>query len=284
MFDIEERPPPKSDVEGEQAWPTQPFPTAPPSIARQRLGENDITNISEESREYVLHRLKDLRNEGLYTPPSKRGTVYSPGTLDGALLGGCSFDPESGRLYINANNTPKFFTLVDAPEGESHPYRVTGYSYFNDQDGYPASKPPWGELLCLDLATAEYRWRNPLGEHAALTTKGFPQTGTFTLGGSIVTRGGLVFIGATRDEKFRVFDSETGEMLWEHQLDAGGYATLCTYAVDDRQYAVYCHRCGRCGEGTYGFRRPVRGLCARLRPRRGFVRFLTHCSVFLKSI
>ena len=238
LFDIEERAVPKSDVPGEQTWPTQPFPAAPAPFARQGFTDDDITNISEESREYVLRRLKDMRNEGLYTPPSRRGSVYSPGTLGGTTWGGCSFDPEAGRLYINTNNTPKFFTLVDAPEGESYPYRITGYPFFNDQDGYPASKPPWGELLCLDLATAKYAWRKTLGEHAALTAKGLPPTGTFNIGGSIVTRGGLLFIGATQDEKFRAFDSETGETLWEHQLEAGGYATPCTYSVDGKQFVV----------------------------------------------
>jgi len=238
LFDIEERPVPSSDVPGESAWPTQPFPTAPAPYSRQGLTEADITDISDESREYVLRRLKDLRNEGLYTPPSKRGSVYSPGTMGGTTWGGCSHDPEAGLLYINTNNTPKFFTLTDAPEGESYRYQVNGYPFLNDQDGYPASKPPWGELLCLDLATAEYRWRKPLGEHAELTAKGIPPTGTFNIGGSIATQGGLVFIGGTQDEKFRAFDSETGETLWEHQLEAGGYATPCTYSVDGRQYVV----------------------------------------------
>ncbi len=247
LFEIEEREFPRSDVEGEAPWPTQPVPTAPPPFARQGLSENEITNISAESREYVLRRLKDLRNEGLYTPPSKRGTVFSPGTLGAGLWGGCSFDPETGWVYINANNAPKFFTLLDALEEEPYPYRIAGYPYFNDQDGYPASKPPWGELLCLDLETAEYRWRKPLGEHAALKAKGVPQTGTFTVGGSVVTRGGLLFIGSTRDEKFRAFDSKTGEVLWEHQLEAGGYATPCTYAVDGRQYVVIA--AGGAGKG-----------------------------------
>ena len=164
--------------------------------------------------------------------------MFSPGTLGSGLWGGCSFDPETGYLYINANNAPKFFTLVDAPDAELYPYQVTGYPYFNDQDGYPASKPPWGELLCLDLATTEYRWRKPLGEHAALKAKGIPQTGTFTVGGSIVTKGGLLLIGATCDEKFRAFDSRTGEMLWEHQFEAGGYATPSTYLVAGKQYIV----------------------------------------------
>ena len=247
LFEVEERPVPESDVEGEQTWPTQPFPTAPEPIARQGFTAEDVTNISKESREFVLRRLKDLRSGDLYTPPSKQGTVFSPGTLGGGLWGGCSYDPERGRLYINANNAPKFFTLIGTPEVESYPYRVAGYPYFNDQDGYPAGKPPWGELLCLDLATGDYRWRKPLGEHAALKAKGVPQTGTFNVGGSAVTRGGLLFIGATRDEKFRAFDSASGELLWEHQLEAGGYASPSTYAVDGKQYVVIA--AGGAGKG-----------------------------------
>lgn len=247
LFEIEERKFPESDIAGEQAWPTQPVPVAPPPFARQGLTEDQITNISEESRAYVLRQLRELRNEGLYTPPSKRGTVYFPGTLGGGLWGGCSCDPETGWIYINANNTPKLFTLIDAAANEPYPYRVAGYPFFNDQDGYPASKPPWGELLCLDLASAEYRWRRPLGEHAALRARGVPQTGTFTVGGSVVTRGGLVFIASTRDAKFRAFHSRTGALLWEHQLEVGGYATPSTYAVDGKQYVVIA--AGGAGKG-----------------------------------
>ena len=238
LFDIEERPVPQSDMPDEHSWPTQPFPTAPPPFALQGLGEDDVTNISEESREYVLRQLKDLRNDGLYTPPGRQGSVYSPGTMGGTTWGGCSFDPESGYLYINTNNTPKFFTLVDAPEDAAYKYRVNGYPFLNDEDGYPGSKPPWGELLCLDPATAKYVWRKPLGEFGELTAKGIPPTGTFSVGGSIVTKGGLVFIGGSQDEKFRAFDAKTGEIGWEHQLEAGGYATPSTYSVDGKQYVV----------------------------------------------
>lgn len=238
LFDIEERPVPQSDMPGEQSWPTQPFPVAPPPYALQGLREADVTNISDESRAHVLRQLKDLRNDGLYTPPSQRGSVFSPGTMGGTTWGGCCFDPETGRAYINSNNTPKYFTLVDADKDAGYPYRAGGYPFLEDQDGYSAAKPPWGELLCLDLAKADYAWRVPLGEHAALTAKGVPQTGTFSIGGSIVTAGGLVFMGGTQDEKFRAFDAASGEVLWEHQLDAGGYATPCTYQVDGKQYVA----------------------------------------------
>ncbi len=239
VWNIEERPTPESDIPGEQAYPTQPFPTKPPPFARQGFTDDQITDISEESREYIKRRLKDMRySEGLYTPPSRQGTVYFPGTVGGTIWGGCSHDPETGLVYINTNNWPKFFTLLDAPEGAGYPYRVAGYPFFMDQDGYPAAKPPWGELLCLDLAKGDYRWRRPLGEFAELKAKGIEGTGTFNVGGSIVTKGGLLFIGATQDEKFRALDSGSGKILWEHQLSAGGYATPCTYSAGGKQYVV----------------------------------------------
>ena len=238
VWDIEERPTPKSDIPGEQAYPTQPFPTKPPPYARQGFADDQITDISRESREYIIRRLKDLRHGGLYTPPSKQGTVYSPGTVGGTIWGGCSHDPETGLVYINTNNWPKYFTLVDAPEGAGYPYQAAGYPFFMDQDDFSAAKPPWGELLCLDLARGDYRWRKPLGEFAELKAKGIEGTGTFNVGGSIVTKGGLLFIGATQDEKFRAFDSGSGKMLWEHPLSAGGYATPCTYSVGGKQYVV----------------------------------------------
>ena len=239
VWEIEEQPVPGSDMEGEHVYPTQPFPTKPPPFARQGFETDDyITDISEESREFVKRRLRDLRRGTLYTPPSRGGTVYNPGTVGGTIWGGTSHDPEAGLMFINTNNWPKFFTLVDAPEGVGFPLMHTGYPFFVDQDGYSAAKPPWGELLCLDLQTGEYRWRRPIGEYAELTARGITDTGTFNVGGSIVTKGGLLFLGATQDEKFRAFNTDTGEVLFEHQLSAGGYATPCTYAVDGKQYVV----------------------------------------------
>ena len=239
IWDIEERPVPESDVPGEHAYPTQPFPTKPPPFARQGFATDDkVTDISEESREYILSRLKDLRRGGLYTPPSKQGTVYNPGTTGGTIWGGCSHDPDAGLVYINTNNSPKYFTLLDAPEDAGYPYYTQGYPFLVDQDGYSAAKPPWGELLCLDLSTGDYRWRRPFGRHPELEAKGITDTGTYNIGGSIVTKGGLLFIAATQDANFRAFDSGSGEILWEHELPTGGFATPCTYSVDVKQYVV----------------------------------------------
>ncbi len=142
---------------------------------------------------------------------------------------------------------------VEAPEKPSaagairSPYSTTGYNRFLDPEGYPALRPPWGTLNALDLNTGEYLWKKPLGEFAALKAKGIPPTGTENYGGPAVTAGGLVFIAATKDEKFRAFDAKTGEKLWETDLPAGGYATPSTYAVNGRQFVVIA-----CGGGKMG--------------------------------
>jgi quinoprotein glucose dehydrogenase len=126
-------------------------------------------------------------------------------------------------------------------------YSHTGYNRFLDPQGYPAVRPPWGTLNAIDLNQGTIAWRATLGEFAELTKKGIPPTGTENYGGPIVTRGGLVFIGATRDEKIRAFDAATGAVLWEASLPAGGHATPATYAVNGKQYVVIAAGGGRGG-------------------------------------
>jgi quinoprotein glucose dehydrogenase len=118
------------------------------------------------------------------------------------------------------------------------PYVATGHHEFRDPEGFPANRRPWGTLTAIDLNQGEIAWQVPLGTYPALERRGLPPTGTFNIGGPIVTRGGLVFIGATMDERFRAFDSSNGRMLWEFQMDAGGYATPATFEVGGRQYVV----------------------------------------------
>jgi quinoprotein glucose dehydrogenase len=127
------------------------------------------------------------------------------------------------------------------------PYTHTGYNRWLDTNGYPAVKPPWGTLNAINLNTGEFRWRVPLGEFPELTARGIPVTGAENYGGPIVTAGGLVFIAATKDEQIRAFDQHTGEVLWQAQLPAGGYATPSTYMVADRQFVVIA-----CGGGKMG--------------------------------
>jgi len=126
-------------------------------------------------------------------------------------------------------------------------FQFRGYERWRDAEGFPAIKPPWGTLSAIDLNTGEYRWRITLGEEASLTARGVPPTGTEMYGGPIVTAGGLVFIAATRDAKFRAFDKRTGTLLWETPLPAAGFATPSTYRVNGRQYVVIAAGGGKLG-------------------------------------
>jgi quinoprotein glucose dehydrogenase len=237
MFDIVERPVPSSDVPGEQAWPTQPIPVKPPPFSRVFFGKDEVTNISKEAHDFVANKLETLRHGPAFTPPSLQGSVVIPGFHGGATWSGASFDPTTGILYVNSNNVPNVTALV-RKNNVKYPYDHAGYSRFLDENGYPAIKPPWGNLTAIDLNRGEFAWQIPLGEVPELTARGIPQTGTENFGGTIVTAGGLVFIGGTRDEKFHAFDKATGKLLWEYKLDAGGYATPCTYMVNGKQYVV----------------------------------------------
>jgi quinoprotein glucose dehydrogenase len=127
------------------------------------------------------------------------------------------------------------------------PYLMTGYNRFVDKNGYPGNKPPWGTLNAVNLNSGKLLWKVPLGEYEELTKQGIPITGTRNYGGPVVTKGGVIFIAATLDEKIRAFDKNTGKMLWEAQLPAAGYATPTTYMVNGKQYLVIA-----CGGGKLG--------------------------------
>ncbi len=247
LFEVKETPVEASTAKGEKAWPTQPIPVKPPPFAKTRFDESDITDISEASRKFVLEKFSNLKTGPSFHPPSEQGTICIPGFHGGATWSGASYDPKQGLLFVSSNNVPNVITLKPV-EGLPYPFGITGYHRFLDQDGYPAIKPPWGVLTALDLNRGEIRWQVVLGEHKKLTKRGVPATGTENFGGTIATAGGLVFIGGTKDEKFRAFDSSTGKVLWETQLPAGGYATPSTYSVNGKQYVVIA----ACGGGKPG--------------------------------
>ena len=193
----------------------------------------------------ILDEVAKLEPAGNYRPPSLKGTVVMPGFHGGANWSAASFDPETGYLFVNATNLPNIMGLKKTEAGARYDYTHNGYRQFRDSRGYPATKPPWGELLAIDLNRGEIAWRVPLGVYKELEAAGVPQTGTENFGGTIVTKGGLVFIGGTKDEMFRAFNKDTGEVLWEYQLPFGGYATPSTYSVDGQQYVVIA----ACGGG-----------------------------------
>ena len=142
----------------------------------------------------------------------------------------------------DADNVPPWAVT----EGEV-PYTFSGYNHFLDPDGYPAIKPPWGQLTAIDLNAGTIAWQVTLGLYDELMERGIPPTGTENFGGPVVTAGGLLFIGATADERFRAFDTDSGGIVWETRLPAGGYATPATYAIRGRQYVVIAAGGGKMG-------------------------------------
>ncbi|MCO6048003.1 pyrroloquinoline quinone-dependent dehydrogenase [Aeoliella sp. ICT_H6.2] len=241
LFDVVETPAPASTIAAEKPWPTQPIPVRPPPLVAQHFDETNVTNIGEANRQDVLRQLEGLRYGPAFNPPSLDGTVAVPGFHGGANWSGASFDPTSGLLYVNVTNCPNIVTLLDdgPPSSKKYgTYRQLGYIQFRDHEGYPAIAPPWGELVAVDLNRGDIAWRTTLGEFHELTERGIPPTGTESFGGTIVTAGGLVLIAGTKDEKFRALDKSTGEVLWQHKLPAGGYATPATYAVNGKQFVV----------------------------------------------
>ncbi len=142
------------------------------------------------------------------------------------------------QAFSEHNNTAASEEVRSKQFGFKPAYVIKVWKKLTDQDGYPGIKPPWGTLNAIDLNTGDYLWRVPLGEYPELTAKGVPITGTESYGGPLVTAGGLVFIAATRDEKIRAFDRLTGQVVWEYQLPAGGFATPITYEVNGKQYIV----------------------------------------------
>lgn len=238
LFAIEEKPVPNSDIPGERTSPTQPVPVKPKAFARTALTENDLTDLNPEARAYALDIFKKSKSGPQFTPISNRTTLIMPGLLGGANWSGASFDPGTGFLYVNSNDLPSLIGLVPNKSGKPYPIKNTGYNRFWDPQGYPAITPPWGSLTAINLNTGDFAWQVTLGEFDELTKKGIPPTGAPNLGGSMVTAGGLVFIASTKDEKFRAFDKDTGKILWETKLPAGGYASPSTYTADGKQYIV----------------------------------------------
>ena len=229
LFPVEERAVPTSDVPGEASWPTQPFPSKPPALVRQEFRESDISTVTPESNRYCAELFHSLHSRGMYTPYGLKQTLVVPGTLGGGTWSGGSFDPELGYFFVNVNELGSVGAMEPQPAGAPVPYRRGSkegeYARFWDQNQWPCQKPPWGTLNAIDVNTGQIVWKVPLGEVNGLKT----ETGSPNLGGSVVTAGGLVFIGATTDSRFRAFDSRTGKQLWVAELAASAHAAPITY-------------------------------------------------------
>ena len=233
VYGIEEIPVPKSEVPGEFTWPTQPRPVKPPPYARQSMTPDDLTDVTPESRAYCKELLEGAVLAPIFTPVGLKPTVLFPGTNGGANWGGASFDPATRTLYVNSMDVGLLYRMTRRPSDSTIPYRTQGSgsvnSRFWDKDLNPCQKPPWGFLNAIDLDNGTFRWRATLGVVDKLIERGLPPTGAPNLGGSLVTAGGLVFIGATNDSRFRAFDKDTGKELWVTKLPASAHATPMTF-------------------------------------------------------
>lgn len=257
LFPIEEVRVPKSDVPGEEAWSTQPRPVKPPPYARQQMSPDELTDVTQESRAYCQELIKGAVFGRIFTPIGLQPTVLFPGTNGGANWGGGSFDPATHTLYVNSMDVGMLFHLARRPAGSEIPYRAQGSGSINsrfwDKDLNPCQRPPWGFLTAIDLDRGEFRWRSVLGVVDDLIKRGLPPTGAPNIGGSIVTAGGLVFIGATNDGRFRAFDKNSGAELWTTKLPASAHATPMTFrgSKTGRQFVVIAAGGGNKYNKTY---------------------------------
>jgi len=351
LFPIEERPVPASDIPGEQAWLTQPFPTKPAPYSRQSINKDDISNYSKGSHDTLLMRFNAFRYEGPFTPPSLQGTFMLPGSRGGSSWGGGTVDPGKGIIYVKSNDSPEIATMKKVVENETsnlsvfnqgkalystycischmadkngdesgnpsllaietrlsredalnkikrgggkmpsfasviagkeeaiisylydketsaaRPSReqsflkeiqenesanksgisipkedkylnLTAYGQFLDNQLRPGIKPPWGQLHAINLNTGEFEWSITLGNQPEGQLPGAPETGASGSAGPLLTKGGLLFIGSTRDRKFRAFNQKTGELIWETTLPGIANANPSTYWSKGKQYVA----------------------------------------------
>ena len=350
LFPIEERPVPASDIPGEQAWATQPFPVKPAPYSRQQITENDIANYSKASNDTLIKRFRAFRYEGPFTPPSLKGTFMMPGSRGGSSWGGGAVDPTKGIIYVKSNDSPEIATMKKvirnetvnqseynqgkalyftycvachmpdkngdesgnpsllaiesrlskgdalnkikrgggkmpsfasviagkeeaiisflydkeppaespgreqnflkeirenqaanklATKDEEEKYlNLTAYGQFTDSERRQGIKPPFGQLHAINMNTGEFEWSVTLGNQAESQMPGAPETGASGSAGPLVTKGGLLFIGSTRDRKFRAFDQKTGKLVWEYTLPGIANANPSSYWSNGKQYVA----------------------------------------------
>ena len=239
IFGVEERPVPKSDVPGEESWPTQPFPLKPPPLSRNTFKPSEISRISPETEKFCAELAAKYTNLGPYTPYRiAEGTALFPGSAGGDNWDGVAFDPALGYIIVNTSEMGTIGQMVKTADGNA--YRNKGGSIrFVDKDHYPCQAPPWGKLNAVNANTGDIVWSVVLGSYDVMEAKGLKNIGAANLGGAITTASGLTFIAATNDQKFRAFDTRTGKELWMTRLDASGNAMPITYmGRDNRQYVV----------------------------------------------
>ncbi|HLX81750.1 MAG TPA: pyrroloquinoline quinone-dependent dehydrogenase [Burkholderiales bacterium] len=294
VFPVEERAVPQGGATGEALSPTQPFPADLPLLAPSKLAPGDAWGITPWDRAKCRDRIAAARNDGLYTPPSEQGTILFPFTGGGINWGGIAIDPATDIVYANTSRLAHLVTLFPSAEIDAMRKRFPGLEV-SPQAGapfgmkrellvsplkLPCNPPPWGVLAALDLRSKRILWETNLGTLEEIAPLGVAlHTGVPNFGGPLVTRGGLVFIGAALDRYLRGFDARTGAELWTARLPAAAIATPMSYEWQGRQYVVVAaggrsDAGGTLGDAIVAFALPrpgdpVPGLLSRLIDRPG---------------
>jgi quinoprotein glucose dehydrogenase len=249
LLPVEERRVPQSDIPGEQSWPTQPFSTI--SLVPEKFEPSDAWGPTPADVKWCQEKIEKSRNEGVFTPPSLKGTVVVPGNVGGVNWGSAAYDPKNHLMIANTNRLVAWVKMIPRAEyaAERHkdqdnriygefakedpaPYGIYRTFLFSPS-GTPCNTPPWGDTVAVDLLSGKKAWDVPLG-----TMIPGKETGSINLGGPMVTAGGLVFTSATIEPVFHAFDVDTGKELWRYELPASAEATPMTYLLKGKQYIV----------------------------------------------
>jgi len=249
LLPVEERPVPRTDIPGEESWATQPFPSI--SLVPTSLAPSDAWGPTPEDVKWCREKIQASRSEGIFTPPSLKGSIVYPGNVGGVNWGSAAYDPERHVMVANTNRLIAWVKLIPretfgAETDKQQDNRIYGEfgtqsgapygmyrSFLFSPSGVPCNAPPWGTTKAVDLFTGKELWDVPLG-----TMVPNQKTGSVNLGGPIITAGGLVFTAAAMDSYLRAFDVESGKELWTYELPAGGQATPMTYILEGKQYLV----------------------------------------------
>lgn len=258
VWPIEERPVPQGDgsVQGEKLAPTQPFPTKPAPLLDQSK-KPEVWGLADMVGAGQCSRLWDkLSYEGMYTPPTTKGegALTYPDSSGGVQWGGVAFDPQSQIAIVNTSHIVQYVKLYNREDYNKANNGSGNESGFAPQEGAPYGmrllvarnwlgmpcwKPPFGELVALDMHTGDVKWRRPIG---ASQQYGFfmPESwGSPTIGGPAVTAGGVIFIGASMDAKVRAYSLDSGKELWSDQAEAPAVANPSVYAYKGREYVAF---------------------------------------------
>jgi quinoprotein glucose dehydrogenase len=266
LIPVEERPVPKGDVPGEYYHPTQPFPVRPEPLSPTSFNaDTDLVRPEDTTPEHaaacraMMEKAGGYINLGPFTPfmfhedgTPPRSTIQLPGGTGGVNWGGVAADPTTGLVYANAQ-TASLVGWVEKVDPAAGPYPD---SFGSDQPynrasvngkgpffsftamGMPCMRPPWGQLVAVNATTGEIAWRSVLGIRENLP-EDKQLVGNSGSAGPTVTGGGLVFVGATNDRRFRAFDAKSGKQLWEAQLGGNANANPMTYTGrDGKQYVA----------------------------------------------